>query len=220
MHGGSGMVIVYSRIVLLVLFVLHSVYAQECKITDVLKHGNGYSTVHVLHSNCDMKYSQVETGKDNQVTFFIPFAVKDEALRKSIETMNQDDSTSYYSMKINIKDNGVECVVHLNPENLYTHNTPLEVQKIKSITGKHGLVIKFHDTGALNGMLAKSGAKRIRRVAYAEVGTRPTVVVDYGHGGKDTGYYDKASGIQEKTINRQIGEKVADLLKKKIITSV
>jgi N-acetylmuramoyl-L-alanine amidase len=68
-------------------------------------------------------------------------------------------------------------------------------------------------------MLSESASKRIRRVAYADV-AKPRIVLDYGHGGSDTGYYDERSGVPEKNINRQIGEKVAELLKKKITKSV
>ena len=193
---------------------------KECRITDFLTHQNGYSHQYVFHSNCPLDHSQHETGNDNEVKIFIPYVVKDAAVRKNIEKMNEGASTSYYSMKMWVKDGGIECVINLNPNNLYAHNTPLELQKTTSITGKHGLLIKLHDGDALNKMQARSGEKRIRMVAHANITTKPTIVLDYGHGGSDSGYCDTKTGLQEKHINKSIGDKVAHLLKKKITKSV
>ena len=194
--------------------------AKPCKVTDLLVHKNGYSHQFVFHSNCPLDHTQSDGKQDNEIHLFIPTVVKDESIKKSIEKLNASNDSSYYSIKMFVKDNGIECVINLNSDNLRPHATPLELQKTTSINGSHGLVVKFHDTHALNKMEAKSAAKRITRLAYADLSKKPTIVVDYGHGGKDSGYYDKVSGLQEKSVNKLIGDKVTQLLKKKIIESV
>lgn len=194
--------------------------SKMCKMTDLLVHKNGYSHQFVFHSNCPLDHMQSEGEKDNEIRIFIPTIVKDENIRKNIEKVNASNDSSYYGIKMFVKDNGIECVINVNPDNLRPHATPLELQKTTSITGNHGLVVKLHDTHALGKMEAKSGAKRITRLAYADLSRKPTIVVDCGHGGKDSGYCDKASGLQEKRVNKLIGDKVAQLLKKKIIESV
>ncbi len=219
-HGGMAMVMIRWIIGFVMVGTLVNLDAKTCKMTDLLVHKNGYSHQFVFHSNCPLEYMQSEGSRENEIRIFIPTIVKDESIRRNIEKVNVSNDSSYYGIKMFVKDNGIECVINVNPNNLRPHTTPLELQKTTSITGNHGLVVKLHDTQALGEMEAKSGAKRITRFAYADLSKKPTIVVDCGHGGKDSGYCDKVSGLKEKHINKLIGDKVAALLKKKIIESV
>lgn len=220
---GDRMKILYRIMSLLVIMITRGMDTKSCKITDIFLHKNGYSHQFVLHSNCPLEHEQPSSISkehgNNEVRFFIPISVKDESVLKNIKTINESNDSSYYSIKLNVKDKGVECVINLNSDNLYNGATAFELQKMKSITGKHGLLIKVHDNNALNKMVANSSNKRIKRLAYFDKLPK-TIAVDCGHGGKDTGYYDKITGLQEKNINKMIGHKVIDLLKKKVTMSV
>lgn len=190
---------------------------RNCKLTDALRHENDYSHQIVFHSNCPLDHQDMKSSEDHEVKFFIPVIVKDPSMKKKIQALNDSAETSYYSMKMTIKDDGVECSINLKPNNLQAGKALFEVQKTKAITGHHGLLIKLHDTGALQTMLKESEKKRITRLAYVEP-FKKTIVVDCGHGGKDSGYSDK-KGLKEKFINQMIGHRVAEELKKKITTS-
>ncbi len=191
---------------------------KNCKLTDALQHMHGYGDQYVLHSNCPLDPHDIISTQDNEVKFFIPIVVKDAAIKKKINEINDSAATSYYSIKMIITDEGIECSINLNPDNLQLGKALFELQKTRSITGHYGLIIKLHDTHALNTMQAKSAEKRITRLAYAEP-LKKTIVVDCGHGGKDSGYSDK-KGLEEKRINKMIGDRVVEELKKKITMSV
>lgn len=192
---------------------------KTCTIKDTLVYKNGYSHQYVFHSSCPVEYQEIKTDKEYQMRIFIPHPIKDQKVKKSLEEMNVQADSSYHSIKFIPTADGVECIVDLNPDNLGGAKSPLELQKTTSITGSHGLVIKVHNMKALTDMQAKSADKRIKRLAYSAPQSQPTIIVDCGHGGKDGGYSDGA-GLHEKNINKLIGDKVVDLLKKKITRSV
>jgi N-acetylmuramoyl-L-alanine amidase len=113
---------------------------------------------------------------------------------------SQDYGISFYEGSS--QKDGVKCLVMFNPDKI-----GFEYKMFESITGAKGIMFEFHDQKKLKNL---SVSTVIKRNAFLK---KPKVILDFGHGGRDGGFSNDY--VQEKEINRQVGLKVASLLKKK-----
>lgn len=193
-------------------------HQEECSLTKVFKHQSDLSDKFVFHFTGDpvcnyipkaIDEERVAQGEPLQLTFFVPHAtIKSKKSKHAIHALNSAPCGIDYCVRVrsvNAPTKGLQYNITLNP-----NRRGLEYQSFQSITGENGVMFKFHNQKALERVNEKTASKRIRRVAKAE---KTKIMLDFGHGGGDPGFCN--NHVKEKEVNREIGQKVAQLLKKK-----
>lgn len=211
---------------LIMVYILNSFVSQLLigktpELTKIYQHNGVLSDKWVFHFAGDpvcnyipkeLDGKKIETGQLVTLSFIVPQAsITHGKAYEAVKQLNQTECHPEYCVKIKhitapVK--GLEYSITLD-----LSKRGLEYQSFTSITGEKGIIFTFHSQEALKQVNTKTAATRIRRMAQASSAEKPTVVVDCGHGGRDPGFINDQ--VQEKEINWQIGEQVAQLLKKK-----
>ena len=192
--------------------------SKECALTKFFQHEGKLASkaVFLFSGNPVCTYiprefdeEKIANGEPLKLVFFVPHAILKKESKPSIARLNNETCTQDYCIKVNhvtapVK--GIQFTVSYYPQ---FHG--FEYQSFKSITGEEGVVFNFYNQNLLQQVNVKASTERIRRTAFAD--TVPTVILDFGHGGDDHGFTNGV--LLEKEMNRQIGQRVAKLLKKK-----
>lgn len=161
-----------------------------------------FMSLEPLHCNRVNNISQ--KGYDE---FFLPNAwFESDDITTVIQNLNQSPAL-HYSMtveKVYKPTKGLKVAIQYDPT--YIDCTQ---EYFDAISTQKGIIFSFHNKAALE-MLRQKTDPILRSASLSQ---KPTIVIDCGHGGSDTGargFYN----AQEKDITLAIGKKVAHLLKK------
>ena len=136
------------------------------------------------------------------IRFFVPNAVTSLAQGDIIKENNQLYTVAMRS--INHPMAGIQYDITYNPEKVsFKHDI------YQRVNHKYKLVFHFYDKKLRDSMQLSSEIPMIIQAAV-----KPSIVIDYGHGGADTGVIG-CNALPEKTICLAVGQKITDLLKKK-----
>lgn len=130
--------------------------------------------------------------------------VSDE-LRKKIDTVNKDMNGIYKLVLLPITQPRKGLLLTINYD---ANKISLVIKGYLSIKQQQGLVIHVY-----NKPLIQQLQKKEIPVLKTAQAFPPKIVVDCGHGGSDCGAIGY-NNLQEKTINLQVGQKLAELLEK------
>lgn len=149
--------------------------------------------------------------EQDNATFFLPKAeLGSPEVRKALAALNSDNARRY-NVSIAQVDNpikGIKIVITFDPQIFRC-----ECETFNAITQEKGIVFALYDKKMLQDLHSKTDS--LVRYAYNDSSSKKKrIVVDYGHGGQDPGKVG-CFGVQEKDITRQVGVKLAALLKKK-----
>lgn len=143
--------------------------------------------------------------KGTLVILFPDMVQISDVLKKKIESVNKDTNGIYALIlsPIALPRKGMQLTITYD-----TNKISLGIDSYPSIKQQHGLIIHVYNKALIQRIQSKDIP--ILKTAYA---LPPKIVIDCGHGGSDTGAVG-CNNLQEKTINLQVGQKVAELLKK------
>lgn len=149
---------------------------------------------------------QASTATHKEVCFFFPHAqVKNGGCRKMIHQLPQHNE-DYYILQLTEEKKpipGLSLKITYDPTKIVFYHARFNpMQQFK------GVSFRFYDKGTIDQMQAKSDT--MLQVASAE--TPPSIVIDCGHGGRDTGAV--VHGVPEKKIALATGKQLAKLLDK------
>lgn len=195
-----------------------TVHGKPCSIVRVYKHDTALSKKYVFHFSGNpictyipKKIDEAKVAKGEPVTlaFFVPLAtIKAGVAKDAIDRINTEPCGVDHCVRVrmvNAPMKGIQYDITLN-----LNKRALEYQSLTSITGERGVMFKLNDQEALKKVNRTTASNKIRRLAMVE---RPTVVLDFGHGGKDPGFI--RGDLREKDVNLAIGQILTSELKKK-----
>lgn len=158
----------------------------------------------IPHLNNGSSQSQVA------VTYFLPkvtFASREvQSMIKSLNPTNSDEYTIAIR-HVHKPMEGVEVAVEYDP-----NKVAFSCEQFDAISQQKGLVFSFHHKETLNQINRKTDS--IMNYASAQAPKKPKIMLDFGHGGEDDGKVG-VMGVKEKDVTLKVGNKVAQLLKKK-----
>ncbi|HEX2977959.1 MAG TPA: N-acetylmuramoyl-L-alanine amidase [Candidatus Babeliales bacterium] len=168
-----------------------------------------YFDVEPLCNELPMRSAQKnETGMKELVLFFPLTSLAREA-KQNLNSLKDKNNSSY---KISLEEvekpiRGLRISVAYDPESIIFDYSSCDV-----ISATKGFVMSFHNKKVLEKI--KHASNSVLRYAEAEKPQKKRIVVDFGHGGRDTGTIGCHS-LREKDVTLQVGRKVVSLLKQR-----
>lgn len=170
------------------------------------------SIVLYLDQNPQVIKSTTKNGEMTNYHFFLPSVqLSNSQLQSMIDAINQTQSSDY-RVTISMKSkpsHGMEIVLAFNEKKVGVVQNSFD-----AITLDKGIVLRLFDK-----KLIKHIGKQSKPIIQTAANTRPRVLIDCGHGGKDDGAVG-CNGIKEKNICLQVGLEIAGLLKKKHVDAL
>jgi N-acetylmuramoyl-L-alanine amidase len=145
-----------------------------------------------------------------KANFFLPLtSLANNEARQMMQKVNNTIRNNYSIQMAEVKKpvNGIQVTIEYNPEKV-----TCDYSSCDTITMQKGLVFSFHNKPNLDEINEKTNFV-LKYAAHKPVRS-PLVMLDFGHGGSDSGKVGIAN-ILEKDINMHVGNKLATLLKKK-----
>jgi N-acetylmuramoyl-L-alanine amidase len=171
------------------------------------------SLVFCFEQEPNVKYDVKDLSSNKQEhTFFIPNAkVESQEGKKTIAEINRFKSTQYIvsvAMKNQEKEHGLFISIIYNSDEVQ-----LAYELFDSISMQRCINIRLYDKKVLNRL--KSAQQPA--LVMAKNHNKPAVVIDYGHGGLDSGA-KSATNVLEKDVSFTIGSLVTAYLQEQDIT--
>lgn len=158
------------------------------------------------HEPVVKKTASIPSKGFQEVNFFIPHAsINSQQAKAMIQQLNTSRQP-YYSLQVLTLQNptpGIEIKITYNPSKII-----VDYDFFEAITKAKGLEFHLYNKPLLEALKKKK--QPILQVAQL----KPTVIIDCGHGGSDTGTTGFFNTI-EKEITLKIGMKLANFLEKK-----
>lgn len=183
------------------VFHHRGVQAAALELGNVVVYFTATSQVH--------EQSSSDTNHHRQVTFTFPNTALSANAQAMINALAQHDSNLYSVRFTAVGNERVTMTVSFDPRKIQ-----LEYEEFESISMKKGLVFRFFDKELLS-RISGQNAAILQTVSLQ----RPRVIVDCGHGGKDSGAIGCFS-VCEKDVTMNIGVRVAQLLRAQGIDAV
>lgn len=139
------------------------------------------------------------------ITFFFPLVNIPSAEVRQMITQLQNVKNPLYSIRIQEtkNPNGLEVIIGYNSDKVI-----FNYELFDAITLHKGVVFHFYNKALLDTMKNKLNNGSILRTAH--INKRPIIIIDAGHGGKDSGTIG-FFGLKEKDITLAVADKVKKL---------
>ncbi|MBI2774815.1 N-acetylmuramoyl-L-alanine amidase [Candidatus Dependentiae bacterium] len=168
-----------------------------------------YFDVEPLCNELPARPSQKSGTAMKELVLFFPLTSFSREAKHNLAGLKDTNNSLY---KISLEEvekpiKGLKVYVAYDPESIIFDYSSCDV-----ISATKGFVMSFHNKKVLEKI--KHASNSVLRYAEAEKPQKKRIVVDFGHGGRDTGTIGCHS-LKEKDLTLQVGRKVVSLLKQK-----
>lgn len=190
--------------------VLSKVYHHTCTPSDTQKNIQLGGVTCVFSDEIVINQMPAHAAKKNKLNIFIPDGTMQPSVKNNCDMQSLEDGA--YAVHIahaNSPKKGIQIAIEYDPMRVVFARDVLP-----RVTRERKLVLYFYDKQLLDNLQKKSEVPRIMHAAL-----NPTILIDAGHGGRDSGVIGSTDAI-EKKVCLAVSEKVSELLKKNGIQAV
>ena len=161
---------------------------------------------------CNRLPSKSKEGSESKAVmqFFMPMTVETAEAKTMIKKI-QAQKKPYYSVtfdEVTKPIKGVALTIQYNPQKIVCN-----YEAFDAINTHKGVIFSFHNKDLLQTLKLKTDS--LLQCAYASSSKKPCIILDYGHGGSDTGKVSCFGNVKEKDITLAVGQKVGKILQQR-----
>ena len=146
---------------------------------------------------------------EHEMVFLFPQTTFDGEANDLLAQFNKEQQP-WYKVRLEFeRGRGVVFSITYDPEQVnLAYETFMAIKKFDAVNFYKGVIFRFYNTRLIGQLRNRSDG--MLRMASAK---KPSVVLDFGHGGRDEGARSVWNQLMEKDVTMQVGFQVASLLK-------